>query len=78
MPRATTERFLRVHDTSVKRASSSRSGNNASEAESHNPGRNPLFNTEKFGQHILKNPLVAQGIVDKVLMIVELFYWDII
>ncbi|KAG8917621.1 Dimethyladenosine transferase [Tulasnella sp. 418] len=65
MPRATTERFLRVHDTSVKRASSSRSGNNASEAESHNPGRNPLFNTEKFGQHILKNPLVAQGIVDK-------------
>lgn len=28
-------------------------------------GRNPIFNTERFGQHILKNPLVAQGIVDK-------------
>ena len=27
--------------------------------------KNPLFNTERFGQHILKNPLVAQGIVDK-------------
>ncbi|WFD07098.1 18S rRNA (adenine(1779)-N(6)/adenine(1780)-N(6))-dimethyltransferase [Malassezia vespertilionis] len=27
--------------------------------------KNPIFNTEKFGQHILKNPLVAQGIVDK-------------
>lgn len=26
---------------------------------------NPLFNKD-FGQHILKNPLVAQGIVDKV------------
>jgi len=28
-------------------------------------GRNPLFNTERFGQHILKNPSVAQAIVDK-------------
>lgn len=27
--------------------------------------KNPIFNTERFGQHILKNPLVAQGIVDK-------------
>lgn len=26
---------------------------------------NPIFNKE-LGQHILKNPLVAQGIVDKV------------
>ena len=25
--------------------------------------RNPIFNTERFGQHILKNPLVAQGCV---------------
>lgn len=28
-------------------------------------GRNHLFDTAKFGQHILMNPLVAQGIVDK-------------
>ncbi|KAF8317856.1 rRNA adenine dimethylase [Clavulina sp. PMI_390] len=27
--------------------------------------QNPLFNTERFGQHILKNPAVAQAIVDK-------------
>lgn len=26
---------------------------------------NPIFN-KQLGQHILKNPLVAQGIVDKV------------
>ena len=26
-----------------------------------NAVRNPIFNTERFGQHILKNPLVAQG-----------------
>lgn len=27
--------------------------------------KNPIFNTDRFGQHILRNPLVAQGIVDK-------------
>jgi 18S rRNA (adenine1779-N6/adenine1780-N6)-dimethyltransferase len=29
---------------------------------------NPLFNKD-LGQHILKNPMVAQGIVDKVIII---------
>lgn len=29
--------------------------------EGSSGGRNHLFNTEKFGQHILMNPLVAQG-----------------
>ncbi|CEH13913.1 rrna adenine dimethylase [Ceraceosorus bombacis] len=27
--------------------------------------KNPIFNTDRFGQHILKNPGVAQAIVDK-------------
>lgn len=37
----------------------------AQQQASANATRNPIFNTERFGQHILKNPLVAQGIVDK-------------
>ncbi|ELU42667.1 rRNA (adenine-N6,N6-)-dimethyltransferase [Rhizoctonia solani AG-1 IA] len=58
MPRATTQRYSRSHSSSVK-ASASQS---TSEATGSSSGRNPLFNTERFGQHILKNPLVAQGI----------------
>ncbi|KAF8757233.1 rRNA adenine dimethylase [Rhizoctonia solani] len=61
MPRATTQRYSRSHSSSAK-ASASQS---TSEATGSSSGRNPLFNTERFGQHILKNPLVAQGIVDK-------------
>ncbi|KAI5119286.1 hypothetical protein M0805_008065 [Coniferiporia weirii] len=58
MPRATTDRFSRAHQPSAKQSSSKSS-------EDSNAVRNPIFNTERFGQHILKNPLVAQGIVDK-------------
>ncbi|KZS95436.1 rRNA adenine dimethylase [Sistotremastrum niveocremeum HHB9708] len=58
MPRATTERFSRTHTTPAK-ASSSKTDSQSGSAT------NPIFNTERFGQHILKNPLVAQGIVDK-------------
>ncbi|KAF8890699.1 S-adenosyl-L-methionine-dependent methyltransferase [Infundibulicybe gibba] len=61
MPRATTDRFSRAHQPSAKASSSSDKSNGDSSS-----GRNPIFNTERFGQHILKNPLVAQGIVDKV------------
>ncbi|CAE6419955.1 unnamed protein product [Rhizoctonia solani] len=61
MPRATTQRYSRAHSSSAK-ASTSQS---TSETTGSSSGRNPLFNTERFGQHILKNPLVAQGIVDK-------------
>ncbi|KAJ6542734.1 S-adenosyl-L-methionine-dependent methyltransferase [Mycena capillaripes] len=60
MPRATSDKFSRAHQPSAK-ASSSRDASSSSSTG----GRNPIFKTEQFGQHILKNPLVAQGIVDK-------------
>ncbi|KAI4525489.1 S-adenosyl-L-methionine-dependent methyltransferase [Schizophyllum commune] len=59
MPKATSDKFSRAHIPSAK---------NAAKAESSSSGggaRNPIFKTERFGQHILNNPLVAQGIVDK-------------
>ncbi|KAI6145894.1 S-adenosyl-L-methionine-dependent methyltransferase [Pisolithus tinctorius] len=68
MPRATSERFSRTHQPSIKSAargqSSSRNHDNA-ESSSSSGVHNPIFNTEKFGQHILKNPQIAQTIVDK-------------
>ncbi|CDO70436.1 hypothetical protein BN946_scf184999.g77 [Trametes cinnabarina] len=58
MPRATSDRFTRAHQPSAKsKASSDASGSSAA-------ARNPIFNTERFGQHILKNPQTAQSIVD--------------
>ncbi|KAJ7257864.1 S-adenosyl-L-methionine-dependent methyltransferase [Mycena haematopus] len=60
MPRATSDKFSRAHQPSAKASSSKDPKSSASSA-----GRNPIFKTEQFGQHILKNPLVAQGIVDK-------------
>lgn len=68
MPRATSERFSRTHQPSIKSAargqSSLRSHDNA-ESNSSSGVHNPIFNTERFGQHILKNPQIAQTIVDK-------------
>jgi len=67
MPMTTSDRFSRRHDPSVKPAakkSGKKQANESSEPSSSGT-RNPIFNTERFGQHILKNPLVAQGIVDK-------------
>ncbi|KAG8702605.1 Dimethyladenosine transferase [Ceratobasidium sp. 395] len=61
MPRATTNRYSRSHESSAKASGSQSTSDNASGSST----RNPLFNTERFGQHILKNPLVAQAIVDK-------------
>jgi 18S rRNA (adenine1779-N6/adenine1780-N6)-dimethyltransferase len=62
MPRATTDRFSRAHQPSAKASSSK----DASGSGAGGSGvRNPIFNTERFGQHILKNPAVAQNIVDK-------------
>jgi len=37
------------------------SGGNAATGSAGSGGRNHLFNTERFGQHILTNPAVAQG-----------------
>ncbi|KAG9047194.1 Dimethyladenosine transferase [Tulasnella sp. UAMH 9824] len=63
MPKAVANRFNKGHEPSVTKASTNKSGGTSS-----TPGdraQNPLFNTERFGQHILKNPQVAQAIVEK-------------
>lgn len=53
MPRATSERFSRAHQPAVKKT----------EAKSTNSMTNPLFNTARFGQHILKSTATAQKLV---------------
>lgn len=80
MPRATSEKISRVHQSAAKstktpstiqitganRSKHTSTGSEATESRGGGSGTsNPLFNTERFGQHILKNPLVAQAIVDK-------------
>lgn len=50
MPKATTEKFSRAHKPAPKKKEGHASGSNT----------NPLFNTARFGQHILKNPATAQ------------------
>lgn len=59
MPKATSQTFTRQHGLAaaskrpeVKKGESSAAAGGA---------RNHLFNTDRFGQHILTNPLVAQG-----------------
>ncbi|KAH7921138.1 rRNA adenine dimethylase [Leucogyrophana mollusca] len=65
MPRATSERFSRAHQPSIKSAAASSSKRHDNGEGSSSGVRNPIFNTERFGQHILKNPQIAQNIVDK-------------
>ncbi|KAI6020534.1 S-adenosyl-L-methionine-dependent methyltransferase [Pisolithus marmoratus] len=66
MPRATSERFSRIHKPSIKPGTTAQSSRSQDNGESSSSGvRNPVFNTERFGQHILKNPQIAQTIVDK-------------
>ncbi|KAH9984690.1 S-adenosyl-L-methionine-dependent methyltransferase [Russula vinacea] len=60
MPRATSERFSRAHQPSAKSKASKGHGEPSSSSV-----RNPIFNTERFGQHILKNPSIAREIVEK-------------
>ncbi|KAI0339166.1 rRNA adenine dimethylase [Trametopsis cervina] len=55
MPRVTSDRFSRAHEPSTKAKSAAGAG----EASSSASARNPIFNTERFGQHILKNPQTA-------------------
>lgn len=73
MPRATSEKFSRLHQSAAKSSKTPSSLNLNGASRSKHTGRtdgyggggtstnNPLFNTERFGQHILKNPLVAQA-----------------
>ncbi|KAK9894995.1 rRNA adenine dimethylase [Cystobasidium minutum MCA 4210] len=69
MGRATSEKLTRVHAPATISASSSKGkgrDTSSSQGGSNSAGpRNPLFNTERFGQHILINPGACQGIVDK-------------
>lgn len=60
MPRAVSNRV-----TTAQTQAASAGPRAASQQNTSATTKNPLFNTERFGQHILKNPLVAQGIVDK-------------
>lgn len=63
MPKATSQTFTaaRPHAAS-QRPSSSAAGGAAKNGESSTGGgKNHLFNTDRFGQHILTNPTVAQG-----------------
>ncbi|KAJ3715693.1 S-adenosyl-L-methionine-dependent methyltransferase [Lentinula raphanica] len=59
MPRATSERFSKAHQPSAKASSSK------SQEDKSSSARNPIFNTEQYGQHILKNPQLAQSIIEK-------------
>ncbi|KDR73983.1 hypothetical protein GALMADRAFT_250713 [Galerina marginata CBS 339.88] len=54
MPRATSEKFSRAHQQAPKKK----------DAQASSSMTNPIFNTARFGQHILKNPATAQKIVD--------------
>ncbi|KAH8086447.1 putative rRNA (adenine-N6,N6-)-dimethyltransferase [Filobasidium floriforme] len=75
MPKAVSQRLSRNVISAPTSASSRPANKNKSggggggdgnaEASGSGGGKNHLFDTAKFGQHILTNPLVAQGIVDK-------------
>ncbi|KAG2344622.1 hypothetical protein BDR05DRAFT_170385 [Suillus weaverae] len=61
MPGTTSVRFSRTHELSIKAASASSSSIIYSANERISVGvRNTIFNTERFGHHILKNPQNAQ------------------
>lgn len=62
MPKATSQTFTRNHGViaaSQRPGKTTEPGTNATGPAGG--ARNHLFNTERFGQHILTNPLVAQG-----------------
>jgi hypothetical protein len=64
MPKAVSSTFRPATIANPKKkgeSSSSASTGAASTGSAGSGGRNHLFNTERFGQHILTNPAVAQG-----------------
>jgi hypothetical protein len=63
MGKVVTKKFSQRPDK--KRDDGSKAAASASAASAASRAFGPLFNKD-LGQHILKNPLVAQGIVDKV------------
>lgn len=67
MPRAVSNKMTRAHEPAAGNVRMNKSSHEGS-SSMHNSAsttKNPIFNTDRFGQHILRNPLVAQGIVDK-------------
>jgi 18S rRNA (adenine1779-N6/adenine1780-N6)-dimethyltransferase len=54
MPKATSEKLSRAHKPAPKKKDNQASGSG---------NTNPLFNTARFGQHILKNAQTAQKYV---------------
>ncbi|KAK4685332.1 18S rRNA (adenine1779-N6/adenine1780-N6)-dimethyltransferase, partial [Tremellales sp. Uapishka_1] len=65
MPKATSQTFTRTHGPTAASVRPGGPSKNGESSASGSGARNHLFDTAKFGQHILTNPLVAQGIVDK-------------
>ncbi|GFZ47696.1 18S rRNA (adenine(1779)-N(6)/adenine(1780)-N(6)) -dimethyltransferase [Saitozyma sp. JCM 24511] len=65
MPKATSQTFTRPHAASVRPAKPKQHGE--SSAAGAGGGKNHLFNTERFGQHILTNPLANLKPTDVVL-----------
>lgn len=60
MPKATSTTFITPHAASAHAKAAKGSAKNG-ESSAAGGGKNHLFNTERFGQHILTNPAVAQG-----------------
>lgn len=52
--RATVTRYSRTHEPAAKSKRSSVGGDGARSSTAGAGSGNPLFNTDKFGQHILK------------------------
>jgi hypothetical protein len=77
MPKVVSRKFNQKTERPSKEKKDEKAAASASAASAASRAFGPLFNKD-LGQHILKNPLVAQGIVDKVLTgsIVALT-WDI-
>jgi 18S rRNA (adenine1779-N6/adenine1780-N6)-dimethyltransferase len=64
MPKAVSSTFRPATIANPKKKGESSSSTGAaatSTGSAGSGGRNHLFNTERFGQHILTNPAVAQG-----------------
>jgi 18S rRNA (adenine1779-N6/adenine1780-N6)-dimethyltransferase len=64
MPKATSQTFVAARPqpgSSRHNSSTAGSSKNGESSTGGGGGRNHIFNTDRFGQHILTNPLVAQG-----------------
>jgi 18S rRNA (adenine1779-N6/adenine1780-N6)-dimethyltransferase len=65
MPKAVSSTFRPATIANPKKKGESSTpkadGNASATGSAGSGGRNHLFNTERFGQHILTNPAVAQG-----------------